>query len=36
LGVWSNLIPINSENLQTKLNGPHYIEFGNFETKSRF
>jgi hypothetical protein len=26
LGVWSNSIPINYEQLQTELNGPHYIE----------
>jgi hypothetical protein len=34
--VWSNLIPINSEKLQTELNGPHYTELENFEFKSRF
>jgi hypothetical protein len=31
LGVWSNLIPITSEKLQTKLNDPHYTELDNFD-----
>jgi hypothetical protein len=31
LGVWSNLIPITSEKLQSELNGPHYTELDKFE-----
>jgi hypothetical protein len=31
LGVWSNLIPITSEKLQTEINGPYYTELDNFE-----
>jgi hypothetical protein len=30
LGVWSDSTPINSEKSTTKLNGPHYTEFGRF------
>jgi hypothetical protein len=31
LEVWSQSIPINSEKILTKLNGPHYTELENFE-----